>query len=141
MDTGVEHRAKRFNDDGAHAAEAFGEGVGAEEHHGASFRDGERSADSTGVGADKIDLQLADLFGRDAHGGEFAEAGVDAVGGFVGGDQAVNDGAGGPHAGDGGGSEGDGLVMQCHGVELIEGEVVAGEKNGHGDSLKLNVES
>ncbi len=52
MDACVEHGAKGFDDDGTGATEAFGESVGAEKHHGASLRFAERSADSTGVGAD-----------------------------------------------------------------------------------------
>ena len=91
--------------------------------------------------AHQIDLQLTDLFGGDADGGEFAEAGVDAVGGFAGGDQAIDDRAGGSSCGRRRRERVPRLVLQSYGVELIEGEVVAGEKDGHGDSLKLNVES
>ena len=87
MNFGVEHRAKRFDGCGADAAESFGERVGAEKHHRAGFGFAERIADAAGVRAHEIDLELADLFGGDADGGEFAEAGVDAVGGGAGGDE------------------------------------------------------
>src|SRR5205807_1981722 len=42
-----------------------------------------RSARWRAVRADKIYLQLADLFAGDANAGEFAEAGVDAVSGLT----------------------------------------------------------
>jgi len=50
------------------------------------------------------------LFGGDSHRGEFAEAGVDAIGGFVRGDEAIDDGAGSFHASYRGGCERDGFV-------------------------------
>ena len=81
MDFGVEHFAEGVHDVRADAAEAFGEGVGAEEHHGAGFGFVEGFADAAAVGADEIDLELLDLFGGNAYGSEFAEAGVDAVSG------------------------------------------------------------
>jgi len=55
------------------------------------------------VRAHEIDLQLAHLFGGDANRGEFPEASVDTVGGFVRGDQAIDNGAGRFHAGHCGG--------------------------------------
>ena len=67
----------------------------------AGFSFAERSAYAASVRANQIYLQLANLFGGDANGGEFAEAGVDAVGGFSGGDEMVDDGARGLHARDG----------------------------------------
>ena len=86
---------------GADAAESFGQRVGAEKHHGAGFGFAEGFADAAGMRADEIYLELRDLFGGDADGGEFAEAGVDAVGGGAGGDESFDDGAGGVHAFDG----------------------------------------
>ena len=37
MDSGVQHRAERFDNQRAHAAQAFGESVRAQKHHGARF--------------------------------------------------------------------------------------------------------
>src|SRR5215470_2694563 len=98
MNGGVEHGAESFDSAGADAAETFGERVGAKEHDRASFGDGEWLANSASVGADEIDLQLADLFRRDADAGEFAKPSVDAVSGLSRGDQFVHDGARGLHS-------------------------------------------
>src|SRR5207249_4096380 len=77
MDAGVEHFAERVDDFRANAAEAFGEGVGSKKHHRAGFGFAEGRADTAGVRADQIDLQLADLLGGNTNGSEFAEAGID----------------------------------------------------------------
>ena len=100
---GVEHFAKSVDYVRANAAEAFGESVGAEQHHGAGFAFAERFANAAGMGAHEIYLQLCNLFRGDAHGSEFAEAGVDAVGGRAGGYEFVHHRARGFHALDGGG--------------------------------------
>ena len=126
MDFGVEHFAESVDDLGADAAESFGESVGAEKHHGAGFGFAEGIANAAGVRADEIYLELRDLFSGDADGSEFAEAGVDAVGGGAGGDEFFDDGAGGVHAFDGGWVERDGVVVKRDGVQLFEGEIVAG---------------
>ena len=96
-----------FDGFGSDAAESFGERVGAEQHHRARFGFAERLADAASVRANEIDLQLANLLGGDADGSEFAEAGVDAVGGLAAGDDAIDDGARGFHALDGVGRERD----------------------------------
>src|SRR5450432_3748624 len=101
MDLDVEHCAESVDDVWADSAESFGEGVGAEDHDGAGFGLAKGIADTAGVGADEIYLELRDLFCRDADGSEFAEAGVDAVGGGSGGDEFFDDGTGGVHALDG----------------------------------------
>ncbi len=129
MNAGIEHGDEGFHDDGTNAAEALGESVGAKKHHGADFGGGERCAYATGMRANEIDLKLADLFGGDAHGGKFAEAGVDAVGGFSGSDERINDGARGQHAGDRVGREGNLFVMESDGVELGKREVVTGKRD------------
>ncbi len=127
MNFGVQHRAEDFDGFGSDAAEAFGERVGAEEHHRARFGFAERSADSAGVRADEIHLELSDLFGGDADGSELAEAGVDAVGGFAAGDDALDDGARGFHALDGVGSERNLCAMERDVIKLREREIVASE--------------
>ena len=50
------------------------------------------------VRAHQIHLQLADLFGGNANAGQFAETGVDSVGGLAGSDQAINHRARSVHA-------------------------------------------
>ena len=59
---GVEHFAEGVDDVRANAAEAFGERVGAEEHHGAGFGFAERFANAAGMRAHEIYLQLCNLF-------------------------------------------------------------------------------
>src|SRR5579883_1365888 len=122
MNAGVEHGAERFDNDGPHAAESLGKRIGPQQDHRASFGNRKRSADSTRVRAHQIDLQLADLFRGNTDGSKLAESGVDAVGGFVGGDKAIDDGARGLHTGDRGRSQRNGLVAQGNGVELVERE-------------------
>ncbi len=79
----IEHLAKRVDDDAAHAGESLGEGIGAQQHHCPSFRNGKRLADSDGVGSQQIYLQFANLVAGNAHIAEFADAGGDRIGEFV----------------------------------------------------------
>ena len=132
VNSGVEHFAKSVDYVRANAAEAFGESVGAEEHHGAGFAFVERFANAAGMGAHEIYLQLCNLLRGDAHGSEFAEAGVDAVGGRAGGYEFVHHRARGFHALDGGRVKGDGFMLQRHGAQLFEGKIVASENYAHG---------
>ena len=92
-DAAVEHFAERVDDDGANAGVAFGQRIRAQQHHGASFGDGERFADADRVRANQIDLQFANLLAGDADVAQFAHAGGDGVGQFVAGDDLVDDGA------------------------------------------------
>ena len=48
-------------------------------HQGPGLLLGQRLAHAGGLAADQVQLQLGQLPGRDDHGGELAEAGVDAV--------------------------------------------------------------
>src|SRR5256885_7948940 len=101
MHTGVEHSAKSLDNRWPDAAKALCECIAAQQQHAARFRFTERRADTTRMRADKIYLQLADLFAGDANAGEFAEAGVDAVSGFTGRDKFLDHGARGVHTFDG----------------------------------------
>src|SRR5579863_9071796 len=136
----VEHRAQDFDSFGADAAESFGERVGAEKNHRARFGFAQRRADAAGVRTNEIDLQLANLFGGNANGGEFAEAGVDTIGGFAAGDDAVDDRARSFHAFDSVGSERNLGAVERDGVELREGQVVASELDGWGGHARLRSE-
>jgi hypothetical protein len=119
-DAVVQHFAERIDDEGADAGAAFGEGVGAKEHHGAGFGDGERVADADGVGANEVDLQFADLIADDANVAELADSGGDGVGEFVVSDDVVDDGAGEVDCGAGIGGELDGAVVSGDFVDLFE---------------------
>jgi hypothetical protein len=79
MDAGIQHRTERFDHHRTHSTVALRQRVGAEQHHGAHFSLAERRADTAGMAANQIQLQLPDLIGRDPYCGEFAEAGIDAV--------------------------------------------------------------
>ena len=134
--SGVEHRAERFDGLRADAAEAFGQRIGAQQHHRARFRFAQRRADAASVRAHEIHLKLAHLFGRDAHRRELAEAGVDAVGGFARGDDAIDDRARSLHAFDRVGRQRDFLAAKRDVVQLREGQIVAGEFNGMAAKLE-----
>ena len=101
MNAVVEHGDQQLEQRGAHAAEALGEHVGAQQQHGADFRLGERIADSAGMAADQIGLELCELIGGDANVGQLAEAGVDAIDGFAGGEDFLNQGTAAGDAGEG----------------------------------------
>src|SRR5258707_516491 len=97
MNSRVEHGAKRFHRRWFYSAKTFGECVGPENRDGARFRFAERFADPATMRADKVHLQLANLFGGNAHAGQFAESRVDTVSGLAGGDEFVYHSAGGIH--------------------------------------------
>ena len=63
-DAAIQHFAKRVDDGRAHAGVALGQRIGAQQHHGASLRDGKRLAHADRVGAHQVDLQFADLVSR-----------------------------------------------------------------------------
>ncbi len=79
VDAAVEHLAQEVAHHGAHARVAEREHLRAQEHHRAHHRLRQGRADAGGVRADEVALEVADLVGADAHVGEHAEAGVDAV--------------------------------------------------------------
>jgi hypothetical protein len=89
-DAAVQHFAQRVDDDPAHARETLGQRIGAQQHHGARFRRGERFADSDGVRTHQVDLQLANLVAGNAHIAELAHAGSDRIGQLVAGDNLVD---------------------------------------------------
>ncbi len=101
MQACVEHPAKSLDNRWPDAAEALCQCIAAQQQHAARFRFTERRADTAGVRADKIYLQLADLLAGDANAGEFSEASVDAVSGLARRDEFVHHGARGVHAFDG----------------------------------------
>ena len=98
MNPGVKHRAKRFYCAWPHTAEPFCESICAKKHDRASFGFAERFANSAGMGANQIYLELANLFRGDADAGKFAETCVDAVSSLSGGYQSIDHSARGVHA-------------------------------------------
>ena len=135
MHTGVQHGAQGFYNGRPNAAKTFRECIATQQQHAARFRFTERRADTARVRADKIYLQLADLFAGDANAGEFSEAGVDAVSGFTGCDKFLDHGARGVHAFDGSFCERNFFAAKNYGVKLIERQIVSGEGDGHCEAL------
>ena len=93
-----EQFADRVNSSRPHAGIALGKRIGAQQHHGPGFCDGERVADAHRVRTHQVDLQFADLIAGDAYIAKFADAGGDGVGHLVVGDERVDDGARSVHA-------------------------------------------
>src|SRR5271168_1375514 len=93
----------------------------------------EWGTDAASMAAHQIDLQLLNLFRRDTHGGHFAEAGVDAVGGGVRFDHALDDGSRRQHLFAGGRSDGDLRAVEHDGVEIFESEMFAVELDSFHD--------
>src|ERR671935_1286555 len=79
IDATIEHFAKHLDDFSSDAAESQREHVSAEQHHGTHLRLRERIANATGVAANEVQLQLAELARADAHVGQLSESGVDSV--------------------------------------------------------------
>ena len=86
-----------FDQLGADAGAAGGKRVGPQQERGADDLGREGIASAGGVGAEEIDLELADLLGGDGAVAEGAETRGNAVGGGAGLDDPLNDGAAGPH--------------------------------------------
>jgi len=131
----IEHGEERIGDDRSDAGKALGQGVGAKSEHGARGGRAERFADAAGVAANEIELQVADFVVGNTRGGEFAEAGVDAVDGGFRFDEAFDDGARSGHAftcrSGNFGLEFAGIEDQV--VEIFQGERVAvDDDGGHG---------
>ena len=87
-EVGVEHRGHELGDRGAHAGVAARHRVEADGHGRAHDLARERHADADGVAAHEVLLQLLDLVDGDVRGGQLAEAGGDAVGHLLLGDDA-----------------------------------------------------
>src|SRR6267143_5515648 len=73
MHAAVQHFAKHFNDLWANTAEAERKHICAKQHHCANFGLRKRFTDSTGVTANKIELELAQRLARNANIREFTK--------------------------------------------------------------------
>ena len=76
----VEHLEKHLNEEGAHAAHAAAQGVGAQEHHAAHDLVGIRLAGGGAVAEDQVGGEGVGHLLRHRNLGKVAEAGGDAVG-------------------------------------------------------------
>ena len=100
-DVVVEQVADALGDEGTDAGEAFGQDVGADEHHAADDSAGQRLTHATAVGADEVELHLLEVVVLQTYVGEESDAGVEGVDGLGSGDGGVYGEAGGGHGGDG----------------------------------------
>src|SRR5882724_8063935 len=129
MNSGVEHCAKRFYRAWPDAAESFCQSICTKKHDGASFGFTERFANSAGMGANQIYLELANLFGGDADTGKFAETCVAAVSSLAGGYQSIDHSARGVHAFRCDTGERNVFILEGDRVQLIESEIVSVQLN------------
>src|ERR1700756_1512853 len=74
MDAAIEHLAEHLNDLGPNAAEAERKHVCAQQHHRANLRLRQRLTYSTGVAANKIELELIQGVARNPNVGEFTKS-------------------------------------------------------------------
>src|SRR6266576_5407198 len=131
MDAMFQHRAEGLHNGGAHAAQPFRQGIRTQQHNRASFHFGQRCADSAGVASNQIDLERSNLVRRDSNFGQIAETSVHTVGRRLGGHDSFDHGTRGEHPRASFGGERCRRAVQGHFKELFEGEVVAGEVDGH----------
>ena len=75
----VEQRLEQAHGLAAHARRALGQARELERHHQSGDGDRHRRADARGMRQHDVALQLLEVGGLDAHAGELAEAGVDAI--------------------------------------------------------------
>ena len=127
MHAAIQQQGEGLGEDGAHAAIAQGQGVGAQGHDDAGFGLGERRAEAAGVAADEVELEVGEFVIGDADFAELAEAGIDAVDGEVVIGGAAHYGAGSFHLGDGGGRDVDAHGGVRDGGDLMERERLSAE--------------
>src|SRR5260370_19240070 len=131
MNALVQHRAQRFYDHRADAAQTLCKGIGAKQHHRPRFGLAQRRANSAGMRTDKVELQLTHLVRGNPRAGELPESCVDSVSGPSGGENLFDDGPGGLHAFARVWSEVYVCPCEHQVVQLLEGEIVSGERDGH----------
>ena len=139
MHAAVEHGAQRVDDHVADAGESLGQGVGAQQHHGACDRLRQGIAYSHSVGAHQVELQPADIARRDAHIAELAHSGVHGVRNLVALKQIFNDGASAIDRLPRFGGEQHGPVLINDLAHIREGETVAVNVKGVQDSCQWPV--
>ena len=93
-DTVIEQVDQPLDHHLTHTGKTLGQGVRAQEQHGAHDVARQSRADARRMGADQVVLQVGELIGRDRDGAEVAKSGVDAVGGFAAGNNRFDQRAG-----------------------------------------------
>src|SRR5882672_211926 len=131
MDAMFQHRAEDFHNRWAYAAQPFRQCIRPQYHYRAGLRFRQWCSDATCVTANQIDLERSNLILRDSNFGQIAEACVHTVGRRLGGHDSIDYGARREHPRASFGGERYLGAMQGHFIKLFEGEVVAGEVDGH----------
>ena len=120
----------------------LGQGIGAQQHHGAGLGDRERFADSDRVRAHQVDLQFADLFTSDADIAQFADSRGNGVGHLVVGDKFVDDSPRYVHLLTGLGEKQDGAALAGHLAYGFKSQIVSVDVESiHKISSQLSVPS
>src|ERR1700730_1211190 len=79
MDAAIQHFTKHVDDLATNSAEAEREHIRAQQHHGADFRLGEWRGGGAGMAAEQNEVENSQFVMRNAHVGEFSEAGIYAI--------------------------------------------------------------
>ncbi len=79
MDASIEHVNQSLGNYRPHPGIALGENIGSQADQSACFGFVERIADTTGMGANNVELELTKVIRRDSHIGQLADAGIDSV--------------------------------------------------------------
>ena len=132
MDAPVQHRDEQLERLEAHAGEAAGQHVRAQQHQRARLGVAERRPDARRVRAQQVDLQLAQAVERDLDVGEVAEAGRHAVDDRAAGDGVVDHPPRRDDALAGGLGQRHGAAAPRHGLERAEVERGAVDREGPG---------
>ncbi len=127
MDAGVEHADDQLGEHGPDAAGAEQQDVGAQQHHRAHGLFRKRIAHARGMAADQVQLQPAQVAGRDAYVGELAEARRHAVHGIASGDGGFDGTPGGDHT-------------LHRGLRYLDRSALTGNRHHVGDRKRMTVQ-
>jgi hypothetical protein len=101
--------------------------IGAQQHHRASFSNGEWLAYSTGVGAHEIELEFSNLFARNADVGELAHPRGDRIRHAIFRDQRIHHRAGAIDRYAGVGIKKNGTALDGDVTDCLESKVFAAD--------------
>src|SRR5437762_2836391 len=130
-DTAIEHLTKHLDDFEPDTAEAERKHVGAQQHHGAHLGLRKRIANSAGMTANEVKLQLSQSVARDANVREFTKARADTINGRVARDDFFNDFSRGKNTGPSRRGDLNNLMLDRHGCDLDERKLLAVQFHRH----------
>jgi hypothetical protein len=91
VDPCIEHGHEQVNELRPHTTVSLGEDIGAQQEHSPRLSFAERLAEAAGVAANQVGLELGQTVGGNAHIGQLAKSGVDAVNGLASFEDGLND--------------------------------------------------